>query len=313
MEKVEDDRKPSIGRNVEEFVDLKKTTVSLPKIIIKKFCGEPTAWQEFHDTFGATVGENNKLSDIEKFTYLKGYLSGEAERCIEGLALTKDNYREALEILEERYGNRQLIVASHMNRILKLECVTSCKTIKPLRSLYDQVEGHVRSLYTVGVKSQEYGPLLIPIIVEKLPEEIKLEISRKLGRNNWMVDEFLKILKDEIVARESCSFMKYQEKNGGGKENATYTKRQEREENDNRPFSAEALTTAARRTLVCAFCKGSHYHDKCSVVTDVQKRRDIIKQKRLCFRCLIPGHIIRKCRNKNKCFQCKSNNHHTAI
>ena len=101
MEKVEDDSKPSIGRNVEEFVDLKKTTVSLPKIIIKKFCGEPTAWQEFHDTFGATVGENNKLSDIEKFTYLKGYLSGEAERCIEGLELTKDNYREALEILED--------------------------------------------------------------------------------------------------------------------------------------------------------------------------------------------------------------------
>lgn len=178
--KKEDGVHPSGSKAIERVPEVeKKATVILPKITIKKFHGEPTACQGFFDTFQATVGSNSALSDIEKFTYLRGYLAGEAERCIDGLVLTSDNYNAALDILKERYGNRQLIVASHMNRILKLERVASCKSIKPLRSLYDEIESHVRSLFSVGVRSEEYGPLLIPIIVEKLPDEIKLEISKK--------------------------------------------------------------------------------------------------------------------------------------
>ena len=53
--------------------------------------------------------------------------------------------------------------------------------------------------------------MLIPIVLEKLPNDIKLELSRMLGTDKWKIDEFLEILKEEIVARESCSFMKNQD------------------------------------------------------------------------------------------------------
>ena len=71
------------------------TGVKLPKICIKKFCGDPTVWQQFHETFEATVHRNERISDIEKFSYLKGYLTGAAEKCIEGLSLSNDNYKQA--------------------------------------------------------------------------------------------------------------------------------------------------------------------------------------------------------------------------
>ena len=48
--------------------------------------------------------------------------------------------------------------------------------------------------------------MVIPIILEKLPDEIRLVISRKLGTNNWCVDDVLEILKHEIAAGKIVNF-----------------------------------------------------------------------------------------------------------
>lgn len=187
-----------------------KMGVRLPKIFIKTFTGEPTSWQQFHDTFLATVHKNSQLSNIEKFSYLKGYLGGEAEKCVEGITVTEENYEEALKVLKERFGNPQLTITAHMSKLLKLDKIKAGLNAKELRTLFDQIESQVRSLSTVGVLSEHYGPLLIPIVLERLPNKISLEISRALGKINWKTDDFLRVLKMEITARESCQFLKVQ-------------------------------------------------------------------------------------------------------
>ena len=78
-----------------------KTSVTLPKIQIKKFTGDPTTWQGFKDIFDATIDKSDRLSDVEKFSYLKSHLGGAAEKCIEGIPLTKANYKAAMDFLEE--------------------------------------------------------------------------------------------------------------------------------------------------------------------------------------------------------------------
>ena len=98
-----------------------------------------------------------------------------------------------------------------MSKFLKLEKDFNSKYVKELRNLYDRVERHIRSLLTAGIPQENYGPLLIPIVLEKLPDDIKLEVSRKSGTKRWKTDEFLEILEERIVARESCSFMKNQD------------------------------------------------------------------------------------------------------
>ena len=55
------------------------------------------------------------LTAIEKFTYLKGQLEGSAADCSQGFSLTSKNYEEAKQILEERFGNPQIIISAHMN------------------------------------------------------------------------------------------------------------------------------------------------------------------------------------------------------
>ena len=115
----------------------------------------------------------------------------------------------------------------------------------------------------MGVSSEHYGPLLIPIVLEKLPDEIKLEISRKLGKENWKINEFLKILKQEIMARESCEFIKRQ------------MSEDHLDSKNKRDFTTQAFYSGSR-VLKCAFCKQCHYSDKCSVVTDLEKRKEIV-------------------------------------
>ena len=64
------------------------------------------------------------------------------------------------------------------------------RNVKKLRNLFDQIESHVRLLSTVGVKPEHYGPLFITIVLERLSDDIKLQIGRKLGKNNWKIHEY---------------------------------------------------------------------------------------------------------------------------
>jgi len=47
-----------------------------------------------------------------------------------------------------------------------------------LKFVYDQITVHIRGLKTLGIGLEKYGSLLIPIIMSKLPGEIRLRITR---------------------------------------------------------------------------------------------------------------------------------------
>ena len=101
------------------------------------------------------------------------YLSDEALRCVKGLQLSHENYETAKEMLEKRFGNKQLVISSHVKKLLDLEFIDS-KNVKGLRNLYDKIETEIRSLDSLGCDSTTYGTMLIPIIMEKLPQDISL-------------------------------------------------------------------------------------------------------------------------------------------
>ena len=67
--------------------------IKLPKIVIKEYGGSLLNWSNFWGKFNQSVDKQEDLSDIQKFTYLKSYLVGDAERAIRGLSLNTDNYK----------------------------------------------------------------------------------------------------------------------------------------------------------------------------------------------------------------------------
>jgi len=137
-------------------------------------------------------------------------------RLVTGLSLTDQNYKEALQILEQRYGNKQTIVNSHMRELVSLPPVTSVNATRRLRELHDKVEANLRSLQSIGVDSKMYGCLLVPILKTKLPPELNLIISRKFNSSSdvWTIEDIMRELKAELMARERCddSVMKDKER-----------------------------------------------------------------------------------------------------
>lgn len=106
----------------------------LPKITLKKFQGDPVQYDPFWDAFSSAVDENQQLSDVDKFNYLKNLLEGPAAAAIRGLPLTADNYAAAKEILKKRFGQKQIVINAHMEGLVKLSPVASDDDLKRLNN-----------------------------------------------------------------------------------------------------------------------------------------------------------------------------------
>ena len=123
-------------------------TIRLPKLELKKFGGHILKWQEFWDSFEATIHKNSSLQPIDKFNYLRAQLEKEALKSIAGLELTNANYDVAINMLKERYGNEQLMIDSHYTHLMDLQ--PAINKIHSLRATYDTIEQHLRSLQALG-------------------------------------------------------------------------------------------------------------------------------------------------------------------
>ncbi|XP_057298583.1 uncharacterized protein LOC130629417 [Hydractinia symbiolongicarpus] len=272
------------------------SSIKLPKIEIKKFDGDPTNWFSFIDSFEAAVDKNDHLSNVEKMNYLLGFVVKDAASTISGLKLSNDNYEIALNLLKDRFGDPQMIISGHMNKLLNLEPVMAISDVRNLRQLFYITEAQVRSLQSLGVESQNFGSMLIPVLLQKLPGELRLIISRQLGKNAWKVSEVMQAFKTELEAREKVST---------GQEESPC-------------FSGASLYVGNRRNFdakerKCAFCENpGHKPQFCSIVSKPTARSSILKRKGLCFLCLQSGHVARHCTVRWKCFKCKGR-HHVSI
>ena len=175
----------------------------LPKLHLNTFDKNPLAFQPFWDTFNSTVHSNRALDDVSKFNCLKSLLEGKAKACLLGLDTTSENYKNAIELLHERFGDPQTIISSHMDTLLSLRPVKT-EDVEQLREIYDVLEIHTRSLNAFDISAKNYCPILNSIIMCTLPRNIKLDISRQMPAGKWDVMKLMDVFKRELVARERC-------------------------------------------------------------------------------------------------------------
>ena len=288
-----------------------KQKARLPKLTLRNFSGDAMSWQSFWDSFEAAVHNNEDVSKVDKFNYLKSLLDGPAASTIAGFTLTAENYETAVKVLKERFGNDQVIVSRHMDALLSLEGVTKVDEIKKVRKLYDTIETHLRSLQNLGVSSESYGSLCIPVILSRIPEQLRLLMSRKFDKNSWNVNEVLSQLKIEVDARKRCI-----RRNIQNKKMYIQNKKGNMHGKSRESLSAASLLAGkdeqSKSKPYCVFCEKEHPSVKCEVVTDTAARRGILRRKGKCFLCLRSGHIMRSCPSKLRCFKC-GGFHHTAL
>ena len=148
----------------------------LPKLTLPRFAGDPTKWTTFWESFSSAIHSSEELNEVDKFQYLKSLLEGSA-----GLPLTSSNYSHAVDLLAKRFGSKQVIISKHIEELMKLPKVNDGGDLKQLRQLLDKTESAARSLQGIGISTDTYGTFLTPVIMAKIPQELRLILSRGMS------------------------------------------------------------------------------------------------------------------------------------
>ena len=108
----------------------------------------------------------------------KQHAHAHSARPLSGLPLTQENYRKATELLKERFGKKQNLTNAYMESLSKIHGPSS--DTKNLREFHDICEANIRGLETLGVMTDSYGSLLIPILLKKIPRTYTAKYSAQI-------------------------------------------------------------------------------------------------------------------------------------
>ena len=133
--------------------------------------------------------------------------------------------------------------------------------------------------------------------MNKLPEEVRLFLSRRIPEKDWSMLAVMKVLQEEIQARERVAV----DKTAPG-----------RVERQGPHTGATLLSGVGHGSTTCCYCQKPHLSKDCRIVTQPGARKQILLKAGRCFVCLRTGHVSRDCRSKSKCTKC-SRRHHVSI
>ena len=90
-----------------------------------------------------------------------------------------------------------------MTKFVQLPEIRSSNDVSNLCKSYDEVEFMVRNLKSLKVETSSYCSLLVPLLNEKLTNDICFNLARKFKDDVWNLNSMLKFLKTEIEAKNA--------------------------------------------------------------------------------------------------------------
>ena len=227
-----------------------------------------------------------------------------ALQVITSLPLTNASYQHSVILLKERYGETHKLIDAHMQALIGLS--NPSNTLTALQLFHDSVEGHIKSLESLGTSQDQYEAMLVPIILKKLSPETRKNLARGHNSTQWTLSDLQEAILREVHILEMGT---------------DYSNQQGSLSTPTASFVAGAVTGTDRHShrktrenqtrSGCVYCKGAHTPANCTSVTDKKKRMEIIKRDMLCFNCL-GHHRISQCKSKFRCRQC-NRRHHTSL
>ncbi|XP_043232769.1 uncharacterized protein LOC122387027 [Amphibalanus amphitrite] len=303
----------------------------LPKLQLPKFDGDVIQWAPFWESFECSVHQS-ELSAVQKLTYLRSLLVGEARRCVEGLPLKGDSYETTCQLLKERFGRTELIIFAHIQQLLGISSSAETK----LQELVDRLLVQVRSLEALGVTGQQYGIIMTPLILSRLPSEVRLEWARTSVGREGDLEHLLGFLQQEIARLERSGVYDHltsktttssgragaavpgtgrraaRDTGAAGHRGPTVTPPGQWEARPARRPSTAALQSASLGCSSCSYCgHQQHQTAKCGAwqKLSVADRFGWVREKGLCFCCLQTTHLARQC--AARCERCGGRHHVT--
>lgn len=290
---------------------------SAPKMSIPVFSGSYDCWVSFKDLFSEAIDKNPSLSSAQKMQFLKGKVSGEAERLIHHLQISSDNYQVCWEILNHRYGNKKLIFTTHINTLLGIPSMLQ-QSLPSIKKLHDVAKETLHAITNLGVDITTWDPLLVHLLAQKLDDETFTEYveSIKKPRELPSLQEFLDYLEMKFTALEASRRKQglVNQKTATLKNSLHDAKKGfiNRNSNSNLKDGSKSSTSICHvsRSSTCVLCNEEHGLWKCPRFLNmtIKDKLQKIKQLDYCNNCLV-SHSKKQCQSKKRCRKClKSHN-----
>ncbi len=298
------------------MIDLAKTLAEqvyiarLPPPEPGVFNGDPLTYPTWRAAFDVLIAKSN-VASMERIYYLKRYLQGAAREAVEGYFLipspSEDIYHEAMNLLQNRFGNPYVVAEAFRDKLDGWPKIGSKDGLALrrfadfLRQCHAGMQGNINLNVLDDV--QENGKMLT-----KLPDWMTRRWVRfvsdykEKARCFPPFSEFMKfVVKEAEIACEPITTMK--------------TIKPKEVKDHKRTPGASCLSIDSKETTSnhketnskkCALCEKSHHLVNCKLFKnkDIESRKTLIREKRLCYGCLNPGHVSKNCNHRLKCEVC---------
>ncbi|XP_057686666.1 uncharacterized protein LOC130912537 [Corythoichthys intestinalis] len=303
-----------LAQAIQDSITMNRLPTPEPSI----FTGDPIQFIEWKASFTALI-DKKSISPADKLHYLKKYVGGSARKSLDGIFYRNDSdaYKNAWERLNQRYGHSFVIQKAFRERLAKWPKIQT-KDSTGFRAFADFIQAcqeampHIEGLNILN-DCQENQKL-----VQRLPDWAAARWNRQATQFMKERGKFPK-LKDfaefmsaeaEILCNPITSFHALHSTDVTTMSGKSYQR-------EKGPISSVLHTQAVTETEnikqrsnvkpPCFVCqdKGHKIHS-CPQFKgkSLNERKTYIKEKKLCYGCLKPGHCAKDCRYRLVCEVC---------
>ncbi|XP_055527648.1 uncharacterized protein LOC129720224 [Wyeomyia smithii] len=184
--------------------------VKLPEIKLPTFGGRIREWVTFRDMFQSLIHRNDQLTDIEKFTYLRSSLVGEALQEIGTIEISAANYRIAWDLLQKRFENKKLIVKAHLDALFAEEPIKR-ESYDALSHPISEYDRNLQMLNKIGEDTSNWGTILVYMICCRLDSAtLRHWESHHSSKEVPTYDELIEFLRNQCSVLQSIAPTKHQ-------------------------------------------------------------------------------------------------------
>lgn len=287
-----------------------------PQLEIPVFAGRYTQWPTFYDLFREAVHENRSIQKGQKMQHLKGKLRGEAERLIQHLHISSENYDIAWELLTRRYNNPQMLFSKQMEILVNQPTIHK-QCSDDLKRLHDTSRECISAVHNLGVDTSTWGPFLVHLLSKKLDQETCSDFkeSRKAPRELPTLEEFMGFLEMKFTALEPVVQRRDREAivsatpRRATNFQGSVSYRPKYQGNTPLRFHQAAPVMAYR----CLLCNYEHELFKCRkfVALTPENKLKFVVQNKVCRTCLYT-HYGAQCGSNKRCREC-GEEHNTLL
>ena len=286
------------------------------------FHGDPLKYPSWKAAF-QTLIEQRQIPAHEKMHYLKKYIGGQVKDVIEQYFLlsSEDAYDDAKALLEERYGNPFVIANAYREKLDKWPKINfrDGSGLQKFADFLRQCHTAARSIGHLNVLDDE---MQNKKLLYKLPDWLVNRWARIVASHKEEKGKFppFKFFADFIVkeAKIACDPVTSLQCLRGDRDLGDSNRNKPQRNDRSRFTGGRTLLTGVHEKGVhekgpslhkttCTHCERvGHDIDNCRtfLAKPLEKRKEFVLYKELCFGCLGTGHMSRRCKRRKRCKFC---------